>query len=265
MQERTVYLDNNATTQVSPEVRDVMVPFFCELYGNPSSMHAFGGKIARYLERAREEAARFINASPDEIIFTSCATESDNTAIRGVADMVGSSLKVATTAVEHPAVLQPVRRLKALGHEIVAADPFAVPLKDQIVAFLKERGYDVTDYSKTQGQDRPYFDSAVAVCEAMQAGAAPRALLFCGTGMGMSIVANRFRGVTAAVVESVFAAKMCRAINDANVLCLGQMIWGTEMAKAAVEAFLNTKFTEGLEGLSGFLHDACKKVEAIRP
>ncbi|MDD4025544.1 MAG: RpiB/LacA/LacB family sugar-phosphate isomerase [Kiritimatiellae bacterium] len=148
---------------------------------------------------------------------------------------------------------------------IVAADPFAVPLKDQIVAFLKERGYEVTDYSKTQGQDRPYFDSAVAVCEAMQAGAAPRALLFCGTGMGMSIVANRFRGVTAAVVESVFAAKMCRAINNANVLCLGQMIWGTEMAKAAVEAFLNTKFTEGLEGLSGFLHDTCKKVEAIRP
>lgn len=64
MQERTVYLDNNATTQVSPEVRDVMVPFFCELYGNPSSMHTFGGKIARFLERAREEAARFINASP---------------------------------------------------------------------------------------------------------------------------------------------------------------------------------------------------------
>jgi ribose 5-phosphate isomerase B len=148
---------------------------------------------------------------------------------------------------------------------LVAADPFAVPLKEQIIAFLKERGYAVTDYSKAQGEDRPYYDSATAVCQAMQAGAATRAILFCGTGMGMSIVANRFKGVTAAVVESVFAAKMCRAINNANVLCLGQMIWGTEMAKAAVEAFLNTNFTEGLENLSDFLHDACKKVEAIRP
>jgi len=93
---------------------------------------------------------------------------------------------------------------------LVAADPFAVPLKDQIVAFLKERGYEVTDHSQAQGQDRPYYDGAVAVCEAMQAGAAPRAILFCGTGMGMAIVANRFKGVTAAVVESVYAAKMCR-------------------------------------------------------
>lgn len=148
---------------------------------------------------------------------------------------------------------------------LVAADPFAEPLKDQIVAFLIERGYEVTDHSKAQGQDRPYYDGAVAVCEAMQAGAAPRAILFCGTGMGMSIVANRFKGVTAAVVESVFAAKMCRAINNANALCLGQMIWGTEMAKAAVDAFLNTTFTEGLEDLSDFLHNACKKVESIRP
>lgn len=142
MQERTVYLDNNATTQVSPEVRDVMVPFFCELYGNPSSMHAFGGKIARYLERAREEAARFINASPDEIVFTSCATESDNTAIRGVADMVGPSLKVATTAVEHPAVLQPVRRLKALGHETteVGVDSLGALDLDALEKFLKSSG-----------------------------------------------------------------------------------------------------------------------------
>ena len=142
MQERTVYLDNNATTQVSPEVRDVMVPFFCELYGNPSSMHAFGGKIARYLERAREEAARFINASPDEIVFTSCATESDNTAIRGVADMVGPSLKVATTAVEHPAVLQPVRRLKALGHETteVGVDSLGALDFDALEKFLKSSG-----------------------------------------------------------------------------------------------------------------------------
>ena len=116
---KTVYFDNNATTRVAPEVRDVMLPFFCELYGNPSSMHAFGGQVAKFVDRAREEVARFLNAEPDEIIFTSCATESDNAAIRGTAEYYGKDLKVITTAVEHPAVLQPCRRLKALGHEVV--------------------------------------------------------------------------------------------------------------------------------------------------
>jgi len=99
----------------------------------------------------------------------------------------------------------------------------------------------------------------------LQAGKAAHAILFCGTGMGMAIVANRFKGVTAAVVESVFAAKMSRVINNANVLCLGQMIWGEWMAKEAVDVFLNTKFTQGLEPLAGFLQDACRKVDAIRP
>ncbi len=117
--EKTVYFDNNATTRVAPEVRDVMLPFLDGLYGNPSSMHAFGGRVAKYVDRAREEVARFINCSPEEIIFTSCATESDNAAIRGTADWFGKDLKVITTAVEHPAVLQPVRRLKAQGHETV--------------------------------------------------------------------------------------------------------------------------------------------------
>ena len=116
---KTVYFDNNATTQVAPEVRDVMLPFLGELYGNPSSMHAFGGQVAKHVDAAREEVARFLNAEPDEIIFTSCATESDNSAIRGTADYFGRDLKVITTAVEHPAVLQPCRRLKALGHEVV--------------------------------------------------------------------------------------------------------------------------------------------------
>ena len=116
---RTVYFDNNATTQVAPEVRDAMLPFLGELYGNPSSMHAFGGQVAKHVDAAREEVARFLNADPDEIIFTSCATESDNSAIRGTADYFGKDLKVVTTAVEHPAVLQPCHRLKALGHEVV--------------------------------------------------------------------------------------------------------------------------------------------------
>lgn len=117
--DRIVYFDNNATTRVAPEVREAMMPFFGDLYGNPSSMHAFGGGVAKHVDAAREEVARFLNADPEEIVFTSCATESDNTAIRGVAERFGKELKIITTAVEHPAVLQPVRRLKAEGYETV--------------------------------------------------------------------------------------------------------------------------------------------------
>ena len=111
----TVYFDNNATTRTADEVREAMLPFFGELYGNPSSMHAFGGGVATHLTAAREQVAAFLNCSPEEIIFTSCATESDNAAIRGAADWFGKGMKVITTAVEHPAVLQPARRLKAQG------------------------------------------------------------------------------------------------------------------------------------------------------
>ena len=114
---RTVYFDNNATTRVAPEVCEAMLPFFGELYGNPSSMHTFGGEIAKYVKRAREEVAAFLNAEPEEIIFTSCASESDNSAIRGTAEFYGPSMKLITTKVEHPAVLQPCRRLKALGYD----------------------------------------------------------------------------------------------------------------------------------------------------
>ena len=116
---KIVYFDNNATTQVAPEVRDAMAPFFGELYGNPSSMHAFSGQVAKHVEKAREQVAAFFNCRPDEVYFTSCATESDNTAIRGAADWFGTGMKMVTTAVEHPAVLQPARRLKALGHTVV--------------------------------------------------------------------------------------------------------------------------------------------------
>ena len=114
---KTVYLDNNATTRIAPEVVEAMMPFFGERYGNPSSMHAFGGEVAKDLAKARETAAAFINCGPDEIIFTSCAPESDNTALRGAAEFMGQGAKVVTTAVEHPAVLQPARRLKAQGFE----------------------------------------------------------------------------------------------------------------------------------------------------
>lgn len=157
-----------------------------------------------------------------------------------------------------------VEEKKSMKKIIVAADPFAITLKDAIVADLKEKGYEIVDVGSTTEKEIPYYDGAVAACRLLQADKTARGLLFCGSGMGMSIVANKFDGINASVVESVFAAKMCRAINDANVLCLGAMIWGEWMAKEAVDTFLNTRFTEGLDGISDFLHDAVKKANAIK-
>ena len=116
---KTVYFDNNATTCVAPEVRDAMMPFLGERYGNPSSMHAFGGQVAKDVLAARERVAAFIHADPSEIVFTSCGTESDNMAIHGAAEVLGPQAKVITSRVEHPAVLGPCRRLRDMGfHEI---------------------------------------------------------------------------------------------------------------------------------------------------
>lgn len=113
----TIYLDNNATTRVAPEVFDEMSPFLTDLYGNPSSMHTFGGQLHRKIEDAREKVASLINASPDEIIFTSCGTESDNTALMSSVETT-KKRHVITTRVEHPAVLNFCRHLGRKGHRV---------------------------------------------------------------------------------------------------------------------------------------------------
>lgn len=110
-QVKQVYLDNNATCRVSPGVRDAMMPFFADLYGNPSSMHSFGGQVAAHVKEAREKVAALLNVSADEIIFTSCGTESDNHAIRGVIEANPDKKHIVTTKVEHPAVLNVYRFL----------------------------------------------------------------------------------------------------------------------------------------------------------
>lgn len=115
---RLAYLDNNATTQVAPEVLEEMLPFFKEYYGNPSSMHAFGGVVQKKVDAAREKLAALIHADPSEIIFTSCGSESDNTAIFGAATTIGPGGTIITTRVEHPAVLQPCRKLKEMGYKV---------------------------------------------------------------------------------------------------------------------------------------------------
>jgi cysteine desulfurase len=104
MSDKVVYMDNNATTKVAPEVLEAMLPYFSDLYGNPSSMHTFGGQVGGALEEAREQIANFIGASPDEIIFTSCGTESDSTAIFSTLQAYPEKRHIVTTRVEHPAV-----------------------------------------------------------------------------------------------------------------------------------------------------------------
>ena len=101
---KTVYVDNNATTKVAPEVVDVMKPYFSEFYGNPSSMHFFGGQVQKQVNEAREKVADFLGAEVSEIVFTSCGTESDNAAILGTLDSYPEKRHFVTTRVEHPAV-----------------------------------------------------------------------------------------------------------------------------------------------------------------
>ncbi len=116
---KTIYFDNNATTKVAGQVLEEMRPLFCELYGNPSSMHTFGGQIGRKIRKARQQVASLLGCEPGEIIFTSCGTESDNTAIKGTLAAYPNKRKVITTRVEHPAVLTVCRDLENHGYTVV--------------------------------------------------------------------------------------------------------------------------------------------------
>ncbi len=114
-----IYLDNNATTMMAPEVLAKMQPLFTEMYGNPSSMHSFGGAVARHLNEARENVAALLGASPSEIVFTSGGSEGDNLAIRGTLEaLAGRKRHIITTRVEHPAVHGTCRYLKKQGYRL---------------------------------------------------------------------------------------------------------------------------------------------------
>jgi cysteine desulfurase len=114
----TIYLDNNATTQVAPEVLEAMLPFLREYYGNPSSMYSFGGQVGRHVKQAREQIADLLGAEPTEIIFTSCGSEGDNSAIRAALAAQPHKRHLVTTQVEHPAVLNLCRRLEKEGYQV---------------------------------------------------------------------------------------------------------------------------------------------------
>ncbi len=113
-----IYMDNNATTQVAPEVVEAMLPFLSDNYGNPSSMYSFGGQVGGAVVNAREQVADLLGASSDEILFTSCGTESDNTAIRSALRVNPGKRHIVTTRVEHPAVLSLSKNLEKEGYVV---------------------------------------------------------------------------------------------------------------------------------------------------
>ncbi|MDD6088741.1 MAG: cysteine desulfurase NifS [Desulfovibrionaceae bacterium] len=117
-----IYLDNNATSRVAPEVLEAMQPFFTDLYGNASSMYTFGGKVEKYIQEARAKAAALLGAQPEEIIFTSCGSESDATTILSALQTQPGKRHLITTRVEHAAILSLCQHLEAEGYDVTYLD-----------------------------------------------------------------------------------------------------------------------------------------------
>jgi len=131
---------------------------------------------------------------------------------------------------------------------VLGSDKSGFPLKEAVKAHLRKQGVEVLEIGVTDPEvGVPFFKVAPEGAKLVQSGAADRGILICGTGMGMSQVANKYKGIRAACVESVYAARMCRAINDSNILCMGGWVIAPEMGVEMVNAFLATGHTEGLE------------------
>jgi len=146
---------------------------------------------------------------------------------------------------------------------IVAGDPWGLELKETVKTHLLELGHEVADLGGQADVPADYYDLAASAARKIQAGEAERAVLCCGTGMGMAIVANKFKGIYASVVESALTARLCRAVNNSNVLTLGGLIVTPFIALQAVDAWLATAHTEGLEEHTDFLKKALTCVAAI--
>ena len=131
---------------------------------------------------------------------------------------------------------------------IIGSDKSGFELKKAIKAHLTEKGYEVDDCGTTDvDQPKGYFMVAPVLAEKISKGEYEKGILICGTGMGMSIVANKYPGVYAAVCQTAAMAKYCRAINNANVLTMGGWLIGKEAGCAMADIFLTTEFTESVE------------------
>ena len=137
---RKVYLDNAATTALSPRVLEAMLPYFTQYYGNPSSVHAFGREAKQGLDKARDQVAKALHCDPSEVIFTGCGTESDNTVLLGVAQRYGNKGKhIITTNVEHHAILHTCEYLEKQGYEVtyLPVDQDGLVTAEQVAAAIR--------------------------------------------------------------------------------------------------------------------------------
>lgn len=118
MQNNCIYLDNNATTKIDPQVVEAMMPYLTDYYANPSSMHTFGGQLGKAVKKAREQVAALLGAEESEIVFTSCGTEGDNAAIHAALLAQPEKRHIITSQVEHPAVLNVCKQLESKGYQV---------------------------------------------------------------------------------------------------------------------------------------------------
>ena len=147
---------------------------------------------------------------------------------------------------------------------IIGADRSGFSLKEAIKEHLISIGYDVKDVGMQNQDDfKAYYEVAPKVAEAIQKKEFEKGILCCGTGMGMNIIANKFKGVYAGVVEGNYTAKMSSVINQANVLTMGGWVVAPQQAIDMVDTWLNTGFTEGFEARADFLCNAFSEVEKI--
>ncbi len=146
----------------------------------------------------------------------------------------------------------------------MASDLSGYELKTAIKEFLVKKGYDVIDFGiEDKDHPKPYFEQAPKVAKAIQNGEADKGILICGTGQGMAIVANKHKGIYAAVVDSVFSAERSKIINKANVITLGGWISAPFVATEIVEGWLNRDFCEKMEFKRDFLTNAFNQVVEI--
>jgi ribose 5-phosphate isomerase B len=129
----------------------------------------------------------------------------------------------------------------------IASDKAGFNLKEELSAYLTQQGHELIDVGlRDAGGYMPYFNASDNLAAKIEASEVERGILICGTGAGMCINANRYKSVFAVSCESIFSAKMCRIVNDANVMTMGANIVGPGLAKEMCDAFLGTAFTEGM-------------------
>lgn len=128
---------------------------------------------------------------------------------------------------------------------VIGCDHAAVELKNKVIAHLQDKGYDVDDVGTYTTASCNYPEIAHAACIKIQNGEAPLGILICGTGIGMSMAANKHRGIRAACCSDTFSAAATRTHNDANVLCFGARVVGEGVALELVDAFLNAQYEGG--------------------